>query len=62
MILACLSLQMKMTIPITAARRSTESNVFTTERISTEDFWQMVLSADGEVPSGQTLQVAPFPT
>ena len=62
MIRALLSLQIKKTVPAFARKMMMPSPKLTTDKVSTADFRQIVLSWEGEVPSGQTLQVAPFPT
>ena len=62
MILALLSLQVNMAIPATARMMTMLSTKLAIEKVSTADFWQIVLSVEGKVPSGQTLQVTPFPT
>ena len=38
-----------------------QSVKLTTDKMSTADFWHMLLSKEGEVPSGQTMQIDPVP-
>ena len=62
MFLSFRSLHIVTIIPTTVAMARMQRIRLDTDRESTAGFWQMVLSCDGVVPSGQTLHVAPFPT
>ena len=62
MFLSLRFLNMVTIIPITVTMARMQRIRLDTDRESTAGFWQIVLSCDGVVPSGQTLQVAPFPT
>ena len=59
--LSLLSFQVIRRFPITMTRRRMQSVRLTTDRMSTADFWHMLLFFEGDVPSGQTLHVTPFP-
>ena len=62
MFLSLRSLHIVAITPITMVMDKMQRIRLDTDRESTADFWQIVLSCDGVVPSGQTLHVAPFPT
>ena len=61
MAFSLLSFQVMRRFPVNMRRRRMQSVRLTTDRASTADFWHMLLSKEGEVPSGQTIQIDPVP-